>query len=94
MVEIYDRKFGTVEEFYDHIQNRLDYLVSARPTAVNMADSRFKLLNLLTSWKQEENITVDDIKARYDIFHLKCSSSLSTVCIRIMWCHITGTVVC
>lgn len=68
VVEIYDRKFGTVEEFYDYIQNRLDYLVSARPTAVNMADSRHKLLNQLTSWKQQENITVDDLKARYNIF--------------------------
>jgi len=67
VVEIYEKKFVTTEEFYEYIKKRLDYLVSARPTAVNIADSRVKLLNQLQAWIRDTTITVEDLKARFEL---------------------------
>ena len=67
VAEIYNHQFISIEEFCEYIGKRLDYLVSARPTAVNMADSRVKLLNQLRVWQQETTVTVQDIKARYKL---------------------------
>jgi methylthioribose-1-phosphate isomerase len=42
-VELIKRKFQTINEIKQFASESLDYLVTARPTAVNMADSANKL---------------------------------------------------
>jgi len=51
-------------EFCDHVEKQLDYLVTARPTAVNMMDARNKLLRLMKSWMQDQSVTSDEAKRR------------------------------
>jgi len=64
VAEVYDRSFTSVSEFCELVQSQLNYLVSARPTAVNMSDARSKLLQQLQRWMQEESITSDELKRR------------------------------
>lgn len=42
-VELIKREFQTIDEIKNFTSESLDYLVTARPTAVNMADSANKL---------------------------------------------------
>jgi methylthioribose-1-phosphate isomerase len=65
VTEIYNRTFASVAEICDWLHEQLDYLVSARPTAVNMADSRCKLLRQLDVWKTEEAITPEEVQSRF-----------------------------
>lgn len=43
---------------------QLDYLVTARPTAVNMAESRDRFSKLVKKWAAED-VSVDTLKSRY-----------------------------
>jgi len=65
VAEVYDRSFTSVGEFCELIKNQLDYLVSARPTAVNMSDARNKLVQQLDQWMHDESITSDELKHRF-----------------------------
>ena len=67
VAEVYNLSFTSVNEFRELIKKQLDYLVSARPTAVNMADARTKLLQQLQCWTQQDLITPDELKRRYRI---------------------------
>jgi len=64
VAEVYESSFTSVAEFCDHVKKQLDYLVTARPTAVNMMDARNKLLRQLQDWTQDSSVTADDIKQR------------------------------
>jgi len=64
---VYDHSFKSVSEFCQLVEKQLDYLVSARPTAVNMADARSKLLQQLHQWTQDEFITPDELKHKFVI---------------------------
>jgi len=68
IAEVYNGSFASVNEFCKLVEKQLDYLVSARPTAVNMADARTKLLQQLQCWTQEEHITPDELKCRYILY--------------------------
>ncbi|XP_005099286.1 methylthioribose-1-phosphate isomerase [Aplysia californica] len=41
-VELNQKKFATLQELKQYVEEKLEYLVSARPTAVNMADASAK----------------------------------------------------
>lgn len=47
------------------IEGKLNYLVSARPTAVNMKLAAEELLNLANSLGEDQTISVDEMKARF-----------------------------
>jgi len=64
VAEVYDRSFRSVDEFCELVEKQLDYLVTARPTAVNMADACSKLLQQLRRWTQDESVTADGLKHR------------------------------
>ena len=70
VAEVYEHSFTSVEEFRELVEKRLDYLVTARPTAVNMADARSKLLQQLQRWTQDKTVTADELKHKYVL----CSS--------------------
>ena len=64
-VELHARKFGSARELCAYVRERLDRLVAARPTAVNMADARAKLTALLDGWTTGDHAKpVDEIQAR------------------------------
>ena len=46
-VELHKRSFASVEDIQKFTSDQLDYLVTSRPTAVNMADAAQKLKNYL-----------------------------------------------
>lgn len=64
VAEVYESSFASVAEFCELVTKQLDYLVTARPTAVNMMDARNKLLRLLNDWMHDVSLSVDDIKRR------------------------------
>ena len=64
VADVYERSFTSVSEFCEHIKKQLDYLVTARPTAVNMTDARSRLLQRLNDWTQDTSVTADDVKDR------------------------------
>lgn len=64
VAEIYESSFTSVTDFSEHVKKQLDYLVTARPTAVNMADARDKLLRQLRDWTRDTSLSADDVKRR------------------------------
>jgi len=64
VAEVYESSFASVDEFCEHVTKQLDYLVTARPTAVNMTDARNKLVRRMQDWTQDLTVTADDIKHR------------------------------
>jgi len=71
VAEVYEHSFTSVTELRELIEKRLDNLVTARPTAVNMADARSKLLQQLQRWTQDKALTSDELKHKYvlNTFH-------------------------
>jgi len=65
VAEVYERSFTSVVEFRELVEKQLDYLVTARPTAVNMADARGKLLQQLQRWTEDKALTSDELKHKY-----------------------------
>lgn len=45
-----------------YVKDRMTYLITSRPTAVNIADAKRKLDQLLISWSSEEGATVQNVK--------------------------------
>ena len=64
VAEVYESSFASIDEFCEHVTKQLDYLVTARPTAVNMTDARNKLVRRMQDWTQDLTVTADDIKHR------------------------------
>jgi len=64
VAEVYESSFASVDEFCEHVTKQLDYLVTARPTAVNMTYARNKLVRRMQDWTQDLTVTADDIKHR------------------------------
>lgn len=62
-VELYMLSFDSLEELLSFIQNSLDYLVTARPTAVNLEKAAQKFINLSISFSKESN-SVNFVKKR------------------------------
>lgn len=62
--EIYEKKFASVDELTDYLEEKLNFLVTARPTAVNMADARDKLIQVLKDLKNQEALTTEQAKTQ------------------------------
>lgn len=63
-VEIYPEKYDSKKTLRQEIEGKLNYLVSARPTAVNMKIAADELLALANELTKDENCTVDEMKSR------------------------------
>lgn len=66
------------------IEGKLNYLVSARPTAVNIKIGAEELIQLANALSADENVTPQDFKERYENIHalliilfLLCSTLLN-----------------
>ena len=61
-VELIPLTFASLNEIRDFMQDKLDYLVSARPTAVNMHDCRVKLMKKTDEMIAAGGASVDAVK--------------------------------
>ena len=61
-VELHQKDFEDVNALVEHVIGRLDYLVTARPTAVNMADTACKVSALAKQLLQDQKLSVKDVK--------------------------------
>ena len=50
-----------MDELVQFVTEKLTYLVTARPTAVNMADFRDKLSIMIKRWAKEDKATVKSV---------------------------------
>jgi methylthioribose-1-phosphate isomerase len=57
-VELHKREFESIAQIKQFTADSLDYLVTSRPTAVNMADAAQKLNTYLDRLEKEENMTL------------------------------------
>ena len=62
-VDISSKTFDTKEQFMMYVAEKLDYLVSARPTAVNIAKAAAELKAKLALYKPEGLEHVQDLKS-------------------------------
>lgn len=62
--EIYEKKFTSVDKLSDYVEKKLHFLVTARPTAVNMADARDKLMKVIKDLKGQEALTPEQAKTQ------------------------------
>lgn len=63
-VEVYPEEFETKKSLRQEIEGKLNYLVSARPTAVNMKISADELITLVNELAKDESVSVSDMKQR------------------------------
>ncbi|CAL1532730.1 unnamed protein product [Lymnaea stagnalis] len=61
-VELTKKDFSTRKELKEFVHEKLNYLVSARPTAVNIADAAAKGKTLINQLIDNEDIELEDIK--------------------------------
>ncbi|KAH8392806.1 hypothetical protein KR215_000627 [Drosophila sulfurigaster] len=64
-VEIHPEVFETKKSLRQEIEGKLNYLVSARPTAVNMKISADELITLANDLTKDDAISVDEMKQRF-----------------------------
>ncbi|EDW16486.1 methylthioribose-1-phosphate isomerase [Drosophila mojavensis] len=64
-VEIYPEEFSSKKSLRQEIEGKLNYLVSARPTAVNMKISADELITLANELTKDDAITVEEMKQRF-----------------------------
>lgn len=65
-VELYNEKFDEKKVLRQEIEGKLNYLVSARPTAVNMKIAADDLQLLVNNLEQDSNVkSAEDMKTKY-----------------------------
>lgn len=64
-VEIYSEVFDSKKSLRQEIEGKLNYLVSARPTAVNMKIAADELISLANELTKDESIDVEEMKKRF-----------------------------
>ncbi|XP_053688258.1 methylthioribose-1-phosphate isomerase [Sabethes cyaneus] len=64
-VEVKNEKFDSKNNFRREIEGKLNYLISARPTAVNMKLAADDLLSLVNKLADDETITLENIKQNF-----------------------------
>ncbi|XP_059151589.1 methylthioribose-1-phosphate isomerase-like [Physella acuta] len=63
-VELHDKEFSSPEDLRSFVEEQLDYLVSARPTAVNISDAAVKGKSLVARLVSDQKYTTEEIKLR------------------------------
>lgn len=61
-VELFTQHFNTIDSLIVWIESKLEYLVTARPTAVNMKTARDKLTRFV---KMDRSLTVEEVKLNF-----------------------------
>ncbi|KAF7285394.1 methylthioribose-1-phosphate isomerase [Rhynchophorus ferrugineus] len=64
-VEMQNEKFESKKQLRQDIEGKLNYLVSSRPTAVNMKTAAEELIDLANQLSKDENITLDGMKSKF-----------------------------
>lgn len=64
-VEIFPEEFESKKSLRQEIEGKLNYLVSARPTAVNMKIAADELITLSNELAKDETVTVQEMKKRF-----------------------------
>lgn len=64
-VEIFPEAFDSKKSLRQEIEGKLNYLVSARPTAVNMKIAADELITLANELTKDESISVDEMKQKF-----------------------------
>nr|CAI5825656.1 unnamed protein product [Callosobruchus analis] len=62
-VELRNEKFDSKQQMRHEIEGKLNYLVSSRPTAVNMKIAAEDLIDLANQLSKDPNITLEEMKA-------------------------------
>lgn len=63
-VELYAEPFADKRSLRQEVEGKLNYLVSARPTAVNMKIAADELITLANVLSKDDTIAVDEMKRR------------------------------
>ena len=63
-VEMQNEIFETKKVLRQEVEGKLNYLVSSRPTAVNMKMAADELMSLANELYTDECVTVEDMKSR------------------------------
>jgi methylthioribose-1-phosphate isomerase len=64
-VEIYKDTYEDKKALLSEIEGKLNYLISSRPTAVNLQTASNSLLELAISLSRDESCTTDDMKRKF-----------------------------
>ena len=62
-VELHKGKFENIEDLCSYVNTQMDYLITARPTAVNIVTLKRTLSTLMRKCK-EEQINLTEMKSR------------------------------
>lgn len=63
-VELKTEKFDNKKQMRQEIEGKLNYLVSSRPTAVNMKIAAEELIELANRLTEKNDITLEDMKTQ------------------------------
>lgn len=63
-VELKNEQFDNKKQLRQEIEGKLNYLVSSRPTAVNMKIAADELINLANRLCDDENLSLEDMRAK------------------------------
>lgn len=66
-VELTKTDFISPDLVASHIASKLEYLVSSRPTAVNMKEAADRYTNLAKKLVMEKSTSVESVKKRYKL---------------------------
>ncbi|KAJ8942669.1 hypothetical protein NQ314_009991 [Rhamnusium bicolor] len=64
-VELRDEKFDSKKQMRQEIEGKLNYLVSSRPTAVNMKIAAEELIDLANQLSKDEAVSLDEMKTKF-----------------------------
>lgn len=63
-MELKAEKFESKKQMRQEIEGKLNYLVSSRPTAVNMKIAAEELIDLANQLSKDEAVTLDEMKSK------------------------------
>lgn len=63
-IEILHEKVDSKRDLRQEIEGKLNYLVSSRPTAVNMKKAADDLIGLANTLYEDDKITLEDMKSK------------------------------
>ncbi|KAJ8973574.1 hypothetical protein NQ317_001600 [Molorchus minor] len=64
-VELKNEKFESKKQMRQEIEGKLNYLVSSRPTAVNMKIAAEELIDLANQLSKDDSVSLDEMKAKF-----------------------------
>ncbi|KAK7101035.1 methylthioribose-1-phosphate isomerase-like [Littorina saxatilis] len=63
-VELEEKKFDSVRDLQAFVEERLNYLVTARPTAVNMADAAARFISFTKTLAAQDSLSQQDLSLK------------------------------